>query len=145
MVRYCWHGQMSSGLILRGQISPWHMASVKDGSRNLPLKFGQNWLSNSWNIADMDKCHQVKCYLGKSHRDSWHLLKMVLKSRLWSLLKIGSVTAEILLIRTNVARPNVAWTTVHLRIVLDGQDRMGNICLRWSQKSGFEVWSKSGQ
>ena len=56
---YCFHGKMSSGQILSGDMSP-----VKDGSRNLPLKFGQNWFSNS-NIADMDKC----C-LDKSHQDS---------------------------------------------------------------------------
>ena len=35
------------------------------------------------------------------------------------LVKIGPVTAEILLIWTNVARTNVAWVNVHLTIVLD--------------------------
>ena len=25
---------------------------------NSPLKFGQNWVSNSWDIPDMDKCRQ---------------------------------------------------------------------------------------
>ena len=38
---------------------------------------------------------------------------------LYNLVKIGPVTAEILLIWTNVARTNVAWTNVHLTIVLD--------------------------
>ena len=33
--------------------------------------------------------------------------------------KMGSVTAEVLLIWTNVARTNVAWTNVDLTIVLD--------------------------
>ena len=33
--------------------------------------------------------------------------------------QIGPVTAEILLIWTNVTRTNVAWTNVHLTIVLD--------------------------
>ena len=30
---------------------------------NLPLKFGQNKISNSWDIPDIDKCHQDKCCL----------------------------------------------------------------------------------
>ena len=34
------------------------MSSVKDGPRNLPLKFGQNLVNNSWDIPDMDKCRQ---------------------------------------------------------------------------------------
>ena len=33
MLRYCCHRQMSSGQMLPGQMSPWHMASVKEGSR----------------------------------------------------------------------------------------------------------------
>ena len=39
-----------------GQISPWQLASVRDGPRNLPVKFGQNRVSNSGDITDMDKC-----------------------------------------------------------------------------------------
>ena len=38
------------------------LASVKDGKRNLPLKSGQNQVSNSGDIANMEKCHQ-----GMSH------------------------------------------------------------------------------
>ena len=56
-------------------------------------KFGQNWFSNIWDFADMDKCRQVKWCLNKFHHDTWHLLKMVPESWLWSLVKIGSVTA----------------------------------------------------
>ena len=37
--------------MLRGQMSPWQLGSVKDGPKNLPLKFGQNRASNSWDIA----------------------------------------------------------------------------------------------
>ena len=37
-------GQMSSGQMLPGQMS---LTFVKNGPRNLPLKFGQNWVSNS--------------------------------------------------------------------------------------------------
>ena len=38
--------------------------------RNLPLKVGQNWRSNSWDIADMNKCSEIKCCLEKCHWDS---------------------------------------------------------------------------
>ena len=38
----------------KSQLSPWHLASVKDGPWNLPLKFGQNWISNNWDIADIE-------------------------------------------------------------------------------------------
>ena len=49
-----WHGQMSSGQMLPRQMSPWQLASVKEGLRNLLLlKFGQNRVSNSWDIADV--------------------------------------------------------------------------------------------
>ena len=50
--------------------------------------------------------------------------------------KIGSVTAEILLIWTNVPRRNVAWTNVTVTV---------GICSKWSQEPIFKVWSKSGQ
>ena len=52
------------------------------------------------------------------------------------LVKIGSETAEIFLIWTNVALTNVARTNI---IVIVG------ICLRWPQEPTFKVWSKSGQ
>ena len=34
---------------------------------NLPLKFGHNWVSDSWDIADMEKCRQDKCFVNKCH------------------------------------------------------------------------------
>ena len=46
-----------------------HMASFKDGSRIVPLKFGQNWFSNSGDIVDMEKCRQVKCCMDKCHHE----------------------------------------------------------------------------
>ena len=52
---------MLQGQMLPGQMSSWQLESVKDGPKNLPLKFGQNRASNSWDIADMDKCPQDKC------------------------------------------------------------------------------------
>ena len=56
--------------------------------------FGQNWVSNSWDYADMDKC--------------WHLLKMVPGTYL--------LTFETFLIWTIGARTNVAWTNVPLKV-----------------------------
>ena len=35
-------------------MSPWQLGCVKDGPRNLRLKFGQNRVSNSWDIADVE-------------------------------------------------------------------------------------------
>ena len=66
-----------------------------DGPRNLHLKFGQNRISNSWDISEMNKCHQDKFCLGKCHCYSRNLLKMVPGTYLQSLVEIGSVTAEI--------------------------------------------------
>ena len=59
---------------------PWQLESVKDGSRYLLLKSGENQISNSWYIPDMDKCHmnkccQHKCWPDKYHHNGWHLLK----------------------------------------------------------------------
>ena len=45
---------MSPGHMLLRQLAPRKMASVKDCSRNLTLKFGKNQVSNSWAIADQD-------------------------------------------------------------------------------------------
>ena len=42
---------MSTGQMLPGQMSPWQLVCVKDGPRNLRLNFGQNRVSNSWDIA----------------------------------------------------------------------------------------------
>ena len=58
-MRYSWTGQMFPGQMLPGQMLPgqmslWKLASVKDGPRNLALKFGQNWVSNSWDISDIE-------------------------------------------------------------------------------------------
>ena len=50
-LRYSWYGQMLPGQMLPGQISPWQLESVLDVHRNLPLKFHQNRVSNSWDIA----------------------------------------------------------------------------------------------
>ena len=61
---------------------------------------------------------------------------MVPGTYLESLVKIGSVTAEIFLIWTNVARKNIAGTDVIVTVV---------ICLRWSQEPTFKFWSKLGQ
>ena len=46
------------------------------------------------------------------------------------------ITAEVLLIWTNVTRTNVAWTNVTVTF---------GICFRCSQEHTFKFWSKSGQ
>ena len=76
-VRYLWYGQMSPAQMLFEQMSPWQLAYVKDGPRNLLLKFGQKQLSTSWDIPDMDECNMNKCCLYKSYSDTWNLFKMV--------------------------------------------------------------------
>ena len=45
----------------------------------------------------MDKYCQEKCCLDKCHHDSWDVLRMVPGTYVKSFVKIGSVTAEILL------------------------------------------------
>ena len=40
--------------ILPGNMSQWQLASIKEGPRNLPLKFGQNRVSNSWDIVNIE-------------------------------------------------------------------------------------------
>ena len=59
----------------------------------------------------MVKYRQVKCLLDKCRHDSWHL---VLESWLGSLIKIGSVIAEILLIWTNIEPQSSLLTSWHL-------------------------------
>ena len=49
------------------------------------------------------------------------------------MVKIGSLTAVLFLIWTNVARTNVAWVNVIMTI---------GICSIWSQEPTFKVWSK---
>ena len=45
---------MFPGQMLPGQMSLWKLVSVRDGPRNLPLKFGQNRVNSSWDIADIE-------------------------------------------------------------------------------------------
>ena len=52
------------------QMFSWQLATVKNVPRNLHLQFGQNRVSNSLDILDMDKCCHDKCCLDKCLRDS---------------------------------------------------------------------------
>ena len=61
--------------------------------------FGQNWISNSWDYADMDKCCRDIHFLNKCHPNSWHLLKMVPGAFL--------LTAEIFLIYGKLSPGNL--------------------------------------
>ena len=72
-LRYSWFGQMSRGQMLPRQMSPWQSESVLDVHMNLPLKFHQNQVSNSWDIPDMYKCREEKCCVDKCHPYSWNL------------------------------------------------------------------------
>ena len=45
---------MLPGQMLPGQMSLWQLGSVLDGPSNLPLKFGQNPVSNSRDIDDFE-------------------------------------------------------------------------------------------
>ena len=90
--------------------------------------FGQNWVSNSWDYADMDKCCRDIHFMNKCHPYSWNLLKMVPGTYL--------LTFETFLIWTIGARTNVAWTNVPLTV---------GICSRCSQEPSLKISSKSGQ
>ena len=125
------NGQIFPGQILPEQMSPWQLESVLVVPRKLHLKFHQNWVSNSWDIPDIDKCHKDKCC-----DDSCNLFYMFPGHFVQSLIQIGPVTAEILLILTNFPRTNNAWTNFVVTIV---------ICCICSQDPSFKVWSKSGQ
>ena len=39
-------------------------------AKNESKKFGQNWISNSLDITDMDKCWQYKCCLDRCQHES---------------------------------------------------------------------------
>ena len=45
---------MLPGQMLPGQMLSWQLESVHKGPRNLHLKFGQNRVSNSWDIVDIE-------------------------------------------------------------------------------------------
>ena len=45
---------MLPGQMLPGQMSSWQLESVHEGPRSLHLKFGQNRVSNSWDIVDIE-------------------------------------------------------------------------------------------
>ena len=74
--------------------------------------------------------------MDKCHLDSWNLFLMFTGTYLSSFIKIGAVTAEIFLIWTNVARTNIAWTNVIVKVIFFS---------RCSQEPSFKVSSKSGQ
>ena len=63
-------------------------------------------------IADLDKCPEDNCCVDKCRGDSCYLSYMFPGPFVKSLIKIGPVTAEILLIWTNVVWTNVVMTVV---------------------------------
>ena len=96
------------------QLVSWHLLKIVPGT--LPLMFGHNTVSDSWDIADMDKCHQDICCLDKCHLESWHLLKIVPGTLPLKFVKIWSVTDDLLLSWTNVTRKYVAWINVTMTV-----------------------------
>ena len=92
-----------------------------------PLAKQKKW----WNSGEY-----LLWVVNKYHQNGWHLLEMVQGAYLYSLANIGSVTAEIFLIWTNVPRTNVAWTNVNLIV---------GIFSRCSQEGTFQISSKLGQ
>ena len=66
----------------------------------------------------MDKCPQDKCCMDKCRGDSCNLLYMFPGPFASTLIQIGPVTVEILVIWTNVPRTNVAWTNVVVTVVI---------------------------
>ena len=127
-VRYKNFSGQKNILINRSIFSKKMLAQKLRPQKIWPHNFGQNWVSNSWDYADMDKCCWDIHFLNKCHPNSWHLLKMVPGTYL--------LTAEIFLIWKIVARTNVAWTYVPMTV---------GICSRCSQEPTFKVLSTSGQ
>ena len=76
-----------------------------------PTKLGQEQLNYSW----YEK--KLSAQILPVQMSRWHLeSKMVPESYLQSLVKIMSVSAEIFLIWTNVARTNITWTNVTVTV-----------------------------
>ena len=97
--------------------SPWTWLDLA----NLPLKFGQNQVSNSCFISNMAKCHPDKCCLDecclhKSHCNGFNLFYMFPGTYDYSFIKIGSVTAEILLTLTGSQNVSTAVPVVLRRV-----------------------------
>ena len=87
---------------------------------NIPKSFGPQKCWVQKNLADipnnMNKCRKDKLCLYKYHCDSWYIFKMVPGTYFYSSVKFMSVTAEIFLIWTNVARTNITWANVTVTV-----------------------------
>ena len=139
---------MLQGQILHGQMSLWQLEYVHKGTGNLHFKFGQNWTSNSWDIADIlliwtNVARTNVAWTNFHTFFFWWQLEYVHKGPRNLHLKFGQNRtsnswdiADILLIWTNVTRTNVAWTNVHLTMVLD--------CSQWmcNNKHLINIWDK---
>ena len=69
-LRYFYYGQMSPGQMFYGQSFTVAFGNIQDGPRNLPLKFGQKRVSNSWDIVN------IEFFLG------WWVCKVIFVSNL---------------------------------------------------------------
>ena len=87
-------------------MSLWQLEPVQDGPRNLPLKFGKNRVSNSWDIADIEFLWvgwgYLSCY--------WPDFDQTLKVGSWDIVEqVPTVTV------TFVKATFVLATFVHIR------------------------------
>ena len=60
-------------------MSLWQLEYVQYDPRTLPLKFGQDGVSNSYDIQDMDKCRKKKYCLDECHCYTWNMFKNIFK------------------------------------------------------------------
>ena len=117
------------------------LESVLDVSRNLPLKFHQNWVSNIWDILDMDNCFQDICWLNKCYHDTTvgicyrryqEPTFKVSSNRVSKSWDIADVEFW-----SNVTWTNVAWSNITFKSVLDGPM---NLHLKFHQNWVSNTW-----
>ena len=68
---------MSPERMLPGQMSAWQLASIKYVPRKVPLKFGQNCVSKSWDIPCFVKLGWVVAELGFWQKSARYYLETV--------------------------------------------------------------------
>ena len=147
---------MSRGQMLRGQMSPWQLDFVLNVHRNLPLKFHQNRVSNSWDIADIGflwwglKSH----FLVKPNRcvevrlGFWQLSKVWLnKTSILNLSFQGGVeVAQIYLPRCVWMAGKVVWTDSDNRASLSSTvTELSNCNWAWQKHQHQQLWYEQKQ
>ena len=67
---YSWYEQT-----FHKEMSPWQSEFVQDGPKNLPLKFGQIWVSNTWDITDIEFLWLVVGRPTNNYKPTGHLIR----------------------------------------------------------------------